>query len=215
MSTPWDEKGILKSDWICPNYTKLLCNHIPVWAFSATEEVMAFIYIPTTKWTDQQSIFRLCVLTKFQNGCLSGQNWWLQLWVYWPPIPADFLCESCGLVAREPSLTVCCGRHYCHTCISHLLRDSKPCPGCKAVPFSAFLVKNYQCKVLALRVHCTIKDCGRQWTGQLEQLDAHFDVETGDCMLTLSALRSAASRSRNVIWLLTWTFVIHKWLTVT
>ena len=96
-------------------------------------------------------------------------------------VPADFLCESCGLVAREPSLTVCCGRHYCHSCISHLLRDCKPCPGCEAVPFSAFLDKNYQRKVLALRVHCMMKDCGCQWTGQSEQLDAHLDVETGDC----------------------------------
>ena len=95
--------------------------------------------------------------------------------------PVDFLCESCGLVAREPSLTVCCGRHYCHSCISHLLRDSKPCPGCEAVPFSAFLDKNYQRKVLALRVHCTMKDRGCQWTGKLEQLDAHLEVETGDC----------------------------------
>ena len=93
-------------------------------------------------------------------------------------VPADFLCESCGLVAREPSLTVCCGKHYCHTCISHLLRDSKPCPGCEAVPFSAILDKNYQRKVLALRVHCTMKDCGCQWTGQLEQLDTHLDVDT-------------------------------------
>ena len=96
-------------------------------------------------------------------------------------VPADFLCESCCLVAREPSLTVCCGKHYCHTCISHLLRDSKPCPGCEAVPFSAILDKNYQRKTLALRVHCTMKDCGCQWTGQLKQHDAHLDVETGDC----------------------------------
>ena len=96
-------------------------------------------------------------------------------------VPADFLCESCGLAAREPSLTVCCGKHYCHTCISHLLRDSKPCPGCEAVPFSAILDKNYQRKVLALRVHCTMKDHGCQWTGKLEQLNAHLDVETGDC----------------------------------
>ena len=82
---------------------------------------------------------------------------------------------------REPSLTVCCGKHCCHTCISHLLRDSKPCPGCEAVPFSAILDKNYQRKILALRVHCTMKDRGCQWTGKLEQLDAHLDVETGDC----------------------------------
>ena len=96
-------------------------------------------------------------------------------------VPADFLCESCCLVAREPSLTVCCGKHYCHTCISHLLVDSKPCPGCEAVPFNAILDKNYQRKVLALRVHCTMKDRGCQWSGQLEQLEAHLDVETGDC----------------------------------
>ena len=102
-------------------------------------------------------------------------------------VPADFLCESCGLVAREPSLTVCCGKHYCQTCISHLLRDSKPCPGCGAVPFNAILDKNYQRKVLALRVHCTLKDCGCQWTGQLEQLDTHLDVDTREHLALMAA----------------------------
>ena len=99
------------------------------------------------------------------------------------PVSDDFICKVCNCVAREPNLTVCCGQHYCQSCITKIVEDGKPCPNpkCGEVTFNAFLDKNYHRKILALRVHCTMKDRGCQWTGKVEQLDTHLDVNSGDC----------------------------------
>ena len=35
--------------------------------------------------------------------------------------------------------------------------------------------------ILALEVRCSMKDRGCEWTGVLQDLDAHLDVNTGDC----------------------------------
>ena len=31
----------------------------------------------------------------------------------------DFICSICTKVLREPHLTVCCGQHYCSSCLKH------------------------------------------------------------------------------------------------
>ena len=93
----------------------------------------------------------------------------------------EFICDLCSYVTRDPTLTSCCGEHFCEACIATVLTEKKPCPYCGVAEFTVLLDKNYQRKVLALRVHCTMKDCGCQWTGKLEQLDTHLNVETGDC----------------------------------
>ena len=96
-------------------------------------------------------------------------------------LPDDLLCKSCRHVARQPHLTSCCGEHYCHTCIAAILQDNKPCPSCKEDTFTIFMNKRDHRRILALRVHCTNKDRGCQWTGKVEQLDTHMDVNSGDC----------------------------------
>ena len=99
------------------------------------------------------------------------------------PVSDDFICKVCNCVAREPNLTVCCGQHYCQSCITKVVEDGKPCPNpeCGEATFNAVLNKNCKRKILALRVHCTMKDRGCQWTGKVEQLDTHLDVNSGDC----------------------------------
>ena len=99
------------------------------------------------------------------------------------PVSDDFICKVCNCVAREPNLTVCCGQHYCQSCITKIVEDGKPCPNseCGEATFNAFLNKNCKRKILALRVHCTMKDRGCQWTGKVEHLDDHLDVNSGDC----------------------------------
>ena len=96
------------------------------------------------------------------------------------PVSDDFICKVCNCVAREPNLTVCCGQHYCQSCITKIV---EPCPNpeCGEATFNTVLDKNYHRKILALRVHCTMKDRGCQWTGKVEQLDDHLDVNSGDC----------------------------------
>ena len=99
------------------------------------------------------------------------------------PVSDDFICKVCNCVAREPNLTVCCGQHYCQSCIMKIVEDGKPCPNpeCGEGAFNAVLNKNCKRKILALHVHCTMKEHGCQWMGRLEQLDTHVDVNTGDC----------------------------------
>ena len=96
-------------------------------------------------------------------------------------LPDDLLCKSCRHVARQPHLTSCCGEQFCHTCIAPILQDKKPCPSCKEDTFTIFKNKRDHRRILALCVHCTIKDRGCQWTGKVEQLDTHLDVKSGDC----------------------------------
>ena len=90
--------------------------------------------------------------------------------------PEDFHCEICAHVAREPHLSVCCGKHYCQGCIAQTLRDGCPCPSCGEDPCSAVLDRNYKRKIMVLQVHCTMKqDHGCEWVGKLEDLETHLE----------------------------------------
>ena len=93
----------------------------------------------------------------------------------------DFMCELCKHVAREPHVTSCCGETVCEGCITPVLEDKKPCPSCETAEFTTLLNVKYQRRILALEVRCMMKDRGCEWTGKLESLEAHLDVNTGDC----------------------------------
>ena len=94
-------------------------------------------------------------------------------------VSEDFVCELCKHVARKPHVTSCCGETVCKACITPVLEDKKPCPSCETERFTTWLNVKYERRILALEVRCTMKDC--EWTGKLEGLEAHLDVNTGDC----------------------------------
>ena len=93
----------------------------------------------------------------------------------------DLKCRVCKHVARNSSFITCCGEHFCQECVKPLLDYRKPCPACSEAEFSVIIDKKYNTKILALEVHCSMKDRGCEWTGKLEGLEAHLDVNTGDC----------------------------------
>ena len=93
------------------------------------------------------------------------------------PVPEELLCKSCKLVARQPRIVDCCGEHFCQACIDPVLKHKKPCPSCGEADSTALFIKKYLKKILALQVHCTMKQKGCEWVGQLEQLDAHLDTD--------------------------------------
>ena len=95
-------------------------------------------------------------------------------------VPKDYFCKLCKHVAREAGISSCCGEVMCKACVDVIIQDKKPCPSCEENITSYPQVK-YQRKILALEVSCTMKDRGCPWTGQLQHLDAHLDVPTGDC----------------------------------
>ena len=94
------------------------------------------------------------------------------------PVPEELLCKSCKLVARQPRIVDCCGEHFCQACIDPVLKDKKPCPSCGEADFNEVFIKKDLKKILALQVHCAMKQKGCEWVGQLEQLDAaHLDTD--------------------------------------
>ena len=97
------------------------------------------------------------------------------------PVSEDLKCVLCSYVARYPHLTSCCGEHFCQVCITPVLEDMKPCPSCGQAEYTATLDKRDWKKIQALEAHCTMKDRGCEWTGKLEGIEAHLDVNTGDC----------------------------------
>ena len=93
------------------------------------------------------------------------------------PVPEELLCKSCKLVPKKLFTTDCCTERFCQGCIEQPVNDKKPCPSCGEADFSTLLIKGAQKKILALQVHCTMKQKGCEWVGQLEQLDAHLDTD--------------------------------------
>ena len=97
-------------------------------------------------------------------------------------VPEDYFCNLCKHVARQYTITTCCGECFCKVCIDTIVKDKKSCPSCKSNDIKALgLQVKYQRKILALEVRCTMKDRGCEWTGQLQHLDAHLEVTTGNC----------------------------------
>ena len=96
-------------------------------------------------------------------------------------VPEDYFCKLCKHVARESTILSCCGECFCKACIDVIIQDKKPCPSCGDSKITSCPQVKYQSKILALEVRCTMKDRGCEWTKQLQHLDAHLDVTTGDC----------------------------------
>ena len=98
-------------------------------------------------------------------------------------VPEDYFCKQCSHVAREATIASCCTEVFCKTCIEAVVEDKKPCPSCERSDIDRLgSHKKYQAKIPTFAIHCSLKDCGCEWTGQLQHLDAHLDLTTGDCV---------------------------------
>ena len=96
-------------------------------------------------------------------------------------VPKYYFCKQCKHVAREAGISSCCGEVMCKDCVDVIIQDKKPCPSCEDSNITSYPQVKYQRKIIALEVHCTMKNLGCEWTGQLQHLNAHLDVTTGDC----------------------------------
>ncbi len=94
----------------------------------------------------------------------------------------DYECPLCLHVTREPSLTSCCGQHFCQACIQKILTDNKPCPfcNCKGDSFTTLLDKKQRRRVLDLKVNCDKKADGCDWVCGLGELEQHLSEK---CLL--------------------------------
>ena len=98
-------------------------------------------------------------------------------------VPEDYFCKQCKHVAREPNITSCCGECFCKACVDAISQLEEPCPCCQSTEMKALgLQVKYNRSILATRVYCSLKDRGCEWNGQLQHLNAHLDLTTGDCV---------------------------------
>ena len=93
----------------------------------------------------------------------------------------DFYCKKCTLVARRLTVATCCAESFCHACIEDTREQGKPCPECGKTDFTTFEHVKNQRRINCLRVHCSMKERGCDWSGTLEQLDTHLDPDQDNC----------------------------------
>ena len=93
----------------------------------------------------------------------------------------DFYCKKCTLVARRLTVTTCCGESFCHACIADNQEEGKPCLECGKTDFTSFEQVKNQKRINCLRVYCSMKERGCDWSGTLEQLDTHLDPDQDNC----------------------------------
>ena len=96
-------------------------------------------------------------------------------------VPEDYYCKMCSLVARRLTVTSCCGEHYCHACITGTQQEDKPCPECGEESFNFLDLVKYQKRIASLKVCHSLKGRGCDWSGTLEELEAHLDPDLDNC----------------------------------
>ena len=93
----------------------------------------------------------------------------------------DYYCKKCSLVAKMLTATKCCEGHFCFSCIADIKQQNKPCPECGAESYETFGLVKHQRHIAGLRVHCSLKGRGCDWSGTPEELEAHLDPDKDNC----------------------------------
>ena len=99
-------------------------------------------------------------------------------------IAAKYHCNICSKVLRDACLTVCCGQHYCDSCLeqwsaSKTQSKKKTCPHCRHVGFESVLNKAMIREINEFRVKCSNHEEGCGWVGELGDLEKHIESENG------------------------------------
>ena len=98
-------------------------------------------------------------------------------------VPEDYYCKQCKHVAREPTISSCCTEIFCKMCLEEAIKEENPCPSCESKDIGLLGPhKKFNTRIGSLKICCSLKSHGCKWTGQLQHLDAHLDLTTGDCV---------------------------------
>ena len=84
-------------------------------------------------------------------------------------------CSICLLILREPYLIGCCGHNFCKECIDKVKAIDNPCPLCGETEYGVLPNKGLQRVMNELKVQCSKKSLGCQWTGELGRFTAHLN----------------------------------------
>ena len=92
-------------------------------------------------------------------------------------------CNICTKVLRDPHLTVCCGQHFCESCLNKWFtrQGKESCPHCRAEggEFNHVIHKGLRSEVNQLKIRCSNHEEGCQWTGELGTLKQHLEADNG------------------------------------
>lgn len=99
-------------------------------------------------------------------------------------VPDRLNCLICAKPFRDPHLAVCCGKHYCSSCLTDWFRGKngrESCPHCRAkgAKFTHVINKGLKSEVNELKIYCPNRDKGCRWKDQLGHLEAHRTSESG------------------------------------
>ena len=99
-------------------------------------------------------------------------------------IPPKYNCNICLKVLRDAQLTVCCGQHYCDTCLKEWLNSKtqegkNTCPHCREENFQSFPNKEKIREINEFKIRCTHKVKGCKWVGELGGLKHHLESDNG------------------------------------
>ena len=104
--------------------------------------------------------------------------------------PDELKCSVCLLALRDPSLTSCCGKHFCQSCISRIKNEGKPCPLCQEKDYQLMLDKSIIRRVRELKIKCPNSGRGCEWAGELGSIERHLDVSCGFVEVTCDYCKS-------------------------
>ena len=95
-----------------------------------------------------------------------------------------FICQVCTKVLREPHLAVCCGQHFCESCLKKWFdrqQGRESCPHCRAEgdTFNHVINKGLRSEINELKIKCTHHREGCEWRGELGALKTHLESQTG------------------------------------
>ena len=91
----------------------------------------------------------------------------------------DDFCFLCKKILNAPMLTECCGTHFCRTCIGSNIHNKVllQCPNCKQQSVICILNKAKWRSILKLRVKCSLRERGCEWTGLIQDSLKHLALE--------------------------------------
>ena len=90
-----------------------------------------------------------------------------------------YLCQICTKVLRKPHLAVCCGQHFCESCLKEWFRKNRgkeSCPHCRAEgeKFNHVINKGLRSEINQLQIKCSNHSDGCKWRGELDELEPHL-----------------------------------------
>ena len=94
-------------------------------------------------------------------------------------VPPELTCRLCSKVLREPVQVVCCGHHYCKSCIERRITANATCPNCHTPNFNHFKDKHFEQRIDMLKIYCPHHKRGCKWSGEMSTVKSHLHAAQG------------------------------------